>query len=94
MTIAGDMIPHKIQSIDSDAETITFTPATKYAVASAAVVTIDGATKYVTFSDIIILTPRAKPGAGTEVDGMIYKGTGADNHFWGWNGTAWVQLDN
>ena len=60
---------------------------------SANVVTIDGATKYVTFSDLIILSPMTKPGAGTEVDGMIYNDSG-DNHLWFWNGAAWVQLDN
>jgi hypothetical protein len=39
------------------------------------------------------LIPGKLASAPTPIEGGIYYDT-ADNHFYGYNGTAWVQLDN
>jgi hypothetical protein len=39
----------------------------------------------------VILTPKSAPSGATA--GAIYYDSD-DNHFYGYNGTSWVQLDN
>jgi len=39
------------------------------------------------------LDPQTRPNVGLEVPGQIYFSS-QDSHFYGWNGSAWKQLDN
>jgi hypothetical protein len=56
-----------------------------------ATASVDTATGIIT-AKAIVFAPQGAPSSPTI--GTIYCDNTSDHHFWGWNGSAWKQLDN